>query len=118
MPERPTTPGRTESHVAIALAVVALIGSIVTGFIAAHYADLASARSTNTQLVELAVSILREPPKRNAVDIREWAMNILDAASASKLPRAARLALKDSVPLYARPVTATPKPTTPRWEPR
>jgi hypothetical protein len=65
------TSRRTESHVAVTLAIIALIGTIITSFIAQHYADLASTRSTNTQLVELAVSILREPAKPKTVDIRE-----------------------------------------------
>jgi hypothetical protein len=44
-------------------------------------------------------------------------MDILDAASSTKLSSAARLALKDSIPLYLRSVGTTPKSTSARSRP-
>lgn len=75
---------------------------IVTAFIAARYADSGAQREANLRLVELAVGILQQPPKPEAVDIRSWALDVIDAHADVRIPLAAREALQKatSFPVY------------------
>src|SRR4051794_36935953 len=107
MSEKPSASKNTPLQIALAFAIACV--PIVTAWIAARYADIASDRQTKAQLVSLAVSILREPPRPKTVDVREWSMDLLDKYSDVKLPAKARKALNDSVRF---PTEIAPPPVT------
>jgi len=102
--ELPDTSRRStilQRALAIAIVLSAILVPVATTAIASRFADASSQRESGVKLVELAVSILREPPTAKAVDIRSWAMDVLDVYSGVRLSQAAREALSDSVRLPA-----------------
>jgi len=97
-----------QKALAAAVVISAFAVPIATTVISGRYADASAKRATSVQLVTLAVGILQEEPKRNAVDIRGWAMDVLDRYSGvPPLSAKARAALADSVKL--------PGPRAPYW---
>lgn len=100
----PTGPRSTllQQALAVAIVVACVLVPIVTAFIAARYADSSAQREANLRLIEVAVGILQQPAKPDAVDIRSWALDVIDAHADVKIPPAAREALKKatSFPLY------------------
>jgi hypothetical protein len=98
-----TAPANTplQHALAVAIVVLSLVTPFLTAYVGATISDRAAQRETSAGLIELASSILREPPKPNAVDIRDWAMDVLEEHSGVVLSEVARNALKDSVSLPA-----------------
>src|SRR5438105_11696837 len=60
-----------------------------------------------TKMVDLAISILKEPPDRGGHDtaLRNWAMDVIDRYSEAKLPREVRASLEKKA-LPAAPKSA------------
>jgi hypothetical protein len=91
-----------QKALAVAIVVSSISVPITTAWIAGTYADQNAQREANTRLIELAVTILQQPPKAEAVDIRAWALDVLAAHSDVKIPEAARasLARRTSLPSF------------------
>jgi hypothetical protein len=84
---------------AIAVIVGSFSGPLAVAYIGGRYADSASARSNDTRLIELAIGILREPPKDSTVNVRAWAVEVLEKKSGVPLNADGRRELTKSVPL-------------------
>ena len=84
-----------------ATAVVIVLVPIFTTCIAGKYADISARRAADVRLIELAAGILRERPAPTTIDLRTWAMDILDHYSEVKLPSGLRQSLIDSLSLPA-----------------
>jgi hypothetical protein len=100
-PELTPQSSMLQKGLAIAAVITAIAVPLVTTFIASKFAAAGARREANVRLVEMAVSILQEEPKPKAVDIRSWAMDVLDEYSGIKLNPRARAALSDSIRLPA-----------------
>jgi hypothetical protein len=92
-----TSPKSSLFQRAVAIAVICM--PLAVAYVGAAFASATSRRETDVRLVELAVAILREQPRPQAVDIRGWAMDVLDLYSGVRLSTAARRALSDSLRL-------------------
>ena len=84
----PPTKDRS-SLVALVVAVVALVGQIVTGVLQYQ----ANQRGNDLRLVDLGISVLRAPPSDDIANIREWALDVVEDGSGRKFSAAQRNAL-------------------------
>jgi hypothetical protein len=89
-----------EKHVALVVAVIALVGTLVGNYIQAQTAHTTAQLSyqsaehaSDIKMIEIAVGILRAPITEDVASIRTWAMDIIDASSKRKLTREERSAL-------------------------
>lgn len=91
-----------QKALAVAVVVSSIAVPVATAYIAGKYAAQNAQRDANTRLVELAVNILQQSPKSEAVDIRSWALDVLAAHSDVEIPLAARKSLEKatSLPIY------------------
>jgi hypothetical protein len=88
-----------QKALAAAIVLSSILVPIATAVIAARYADAGGRRDVSLHLVEVAVGILQQPARPDAVDIRSWAMDIIDAHSDVKIPPPVRLSLQTSTSL-------------------
>jgi hypothetical protein len=89
--------------VPIAVALIAACFSIASAWVQTRTAASAAQQATDAKLLDLAVGILREEPKSDTIDIREWAADLLDKRSPDlPLPASVRAQLK-TVALPGRP---------------
>lgn len=70
---------------------------IATAYVAGTFADSASQRDADARLVELAVQVLSEAPNRRTVDLRLWAVDILNAHSRVGMTPDVRRLLADTL---------------------
>jgi hypothetical protein len=91
-----------QQALAAAIVLASILVPVVTAVIAAMYANSSAQREANLRLVELAVGILQQPPKPEALDIRIWALDVIDAHADVRMPVAARASLQKatSFPVY------------------
>lgn len=100
--ELPNTSAKStplQKGLAIAIVVVPIVTAFATAYIGGQYALASTRTDTGARMVELAANILREPPKEQAVDVREWAMDVLDRYSGVPISPQARNALTKSIAL-------------------
>ena len=73
-------------------AMVAALGALFTPIIVAVVGNKVTTaikeREVSGKFVELAVSILKEPPKPEQKALREWAVGIINTPSGQKFPDA------------------------------
>ena len=99
LPVQPTALERTKSVATIAsLAVV----PVLVAFVGGYYSGATKDREVQAKFVELAVSILKEPPDKQSKSLREWATQVLVEYSGVKMSDEARrsLAVPSRVIMY------------------
>jgi hypothetical protein len=79
------------SFVSLIVALLALVGTMVTGYLQSQSAKEAAAlnfkaaeRSSDIHMSEIAVSILRAPITDDVASIRGWAMDVIDSTNSRK----------------------------------
>jgi len=107
-------PSRSERFKNIALGVAGIIASVAIpgvglwlGFIQKNKEVEISAAQKDRELqrsyVELGIRILSDPPRPEAVALRKWAVDLVNANSAIKMSEGAESAVINSVPLTVNP---------------
>lgn len=80
---------------------------IVLALVGQCYSSALKEREIQGHFVELALSILKEPPRQESRAVREWALSVVDKYSGVPLGAVARKELADSVSLpLPRPASA------------
>jgi hypothetical protein len=94
----PWTPRRPDSRRSwwdrfVQIGVAPLLSAILAALIASSYAKAAADRTGEVKLVELAVGLLREPPRSETEGVREWAIRVLNKYSGVPLAAATQASL-------------------------
>ena len=83
----------------IATIVTAILVPIAVAFVGGYYSGLTKDREIQGKFVELAVSILKEPPEKQSLALRSWAIDVLNDYSGVKIPEPARKSLMETISL-------------------
>ena len=83
----------------IATIVTAIFVPIAVAFLGGYYSGLSKDREIQGKFVELAVSILKEPPEKQSLALRSWAIDVLNDYSGVKIPEPARKSLMETISL-------------------
>src|SRR5713226_3775060 len=67
----------------------AIVMSGVIAYVGWKYTDAIKDREIKVKFIEIATNILREPPKKDAINLRTWAVQIINRYSEIKLSAAA-----------------------------
>lgn len=81
------------------IAIGAVLVPVIVAFVGGSFTGQAKNREVEGKFVELAVSILKEPPDPQKSALRSWAADILDAYSGAPLTAEARKALLETTSL-------------------
>jgi hypothetical protein len=86
--------------------LAALLIPVVIAVLGQRYTSALKEREIQSHFVELALTVLKEPPREENKAVRQWALNVVDEYSGVPLGDSARQELVDSVSLPT-PVSAT-----------
>lgn len=92
-PSDPKLPLRWQKAQVIAVVAASLAVPVVLAIIGNAYATAQKEAERNVRYVELAVEILRAPPRKQGHQMRDWAIQVLDRFSPVSLPPPAKESL-------------------------
>jgi hypothetical protein len=98
---------RWQAMNAISGLLAAVCIPVVLALVGQYYTSALKEREIQGHFVELALSILKEPPRPEARAVRLWALKVVDKYSGVPLSDSARSELADSVSLPAPASTAS-----------